>query len=174
MAASITERWTPEGKRFATEMKKLSKYELCVGFQSDGGGEEGEPDIVDIAAYNEYGTYASEARPFMAQTVEKHGDKIRNMFEQSAAEIQNGSTVEAALNTVGVQAVTYMQQSITDGNYKPNAPITVKGGWMKNKKSGKPFKIKGKKTAQPLIGSGRMRASVTYVVRAKTTDGGGG
>lgn len=174
MAASITERWTPEGKRFAAEMEKLAKLEVCVGFQSDGGGEEGEePDIVDIAAYNEYGTYASEARPFMAQTVEKYGDRIRGMFEQSAAEIQRGSTVEAALNTVGVQAVTYMQQSITDGDYKPNAPITVKGGWMKNKKSGKPFKVKGKKTAQPLIGSGRMRQSVTYVVRAKTTDSGG-
>lgn len=48
-----------------------------------------------------------------------------------------------------------------DNNWQPNSPITIYGGWMRNKVSGKPIYIKGKGSDKPLIDTGSLRSSVS-------------
>lgn len=51
----------------------------------------------------------------------------------------------------------------SDNNWAPNAYITIHGGWMKNKKSGKVFYVKGKKSDKPLIDTGELRKSIRAI-----------
>ena len=53
------------------------------------------------------------------------------------------------------------------GTWAPNSKLTVEGGWAVNKKSGKPFFTKGKKSSTPLIDTGEFRQSVISVVKRK-------
>jgi hypothetical protein len=49
-------------------------------------------------------------------------------------------------------------------NTPPNAPITLNGGWMRNKKSGRLFYVIPKIGTHPLIDTGVMFESVSYQV----------
>ena len=51
----------------------------------------------------------------------------------------------------------------SDNGWAPNAPITINGGWMRNKTSGKVFYIKGKHSERPLIDTGSLRASIKAI-----------
>lgn len=50
-----------------------------------------------------------------------------------------------------------------DNGWAPNAPITINGGWMRNKVSGKPVYIKGKHSNRPLIDTGELRKSIRAI-----------
>ena len=57
-----------------------------------------------------------------------------------------------------------MKQTFTSETFAPNAPITINGGWMRNKVNRKAFKVKGKKSTRPLIDEGRLRDSIIHKV----------
>lgn len=67
----------------------------------------------------------------------------------------------------GMIGMRASQDYITSGSLAPNAPITINGGWMRNHVTGEPIYIKGKHSSQPLIDTGNLRKSITYVVRKK-------
>lgn len=48
--------------------------------------------------------------------------------------------------------------------WKPNSPITIQGGWMKNKVNGKVFYVKGKGVNNPLINTGTLRKSIKHEI----------
>ena len=53
MALSKTYRITAKGKKLQDDMKKLAGLEVAIGFQH--GTQNGDVDICDIAAWNEFG-----------------------------------------------------------------------------------------------------------------------
>ena len=57
-----------------------------------------------------------------------------------------------------------MKQTFTKETFAPNAPITINGGWMRNKVNGKVFKVKGKGSSRPLVDEGRLRGSIIHKV----------
>ena len=65
-------------------------------------------------------------------------------------------------------AVAEIKKSIVNLREPANAPITVQGGWMRNKKSGKLFYVEGKGSDNPLVDTGNMMNSVTYVMRKRS------
>ena len=71
------------------------------------------------------------------------------------------------LKKLGIAYEGEMRETFTKEAFAPNAPITIHGGWMRNKKSGKPFKVKGKKSSRPLINTGRLRGSIMSKVVKK-------
>ena len=177
------DRTTAEGRRFFKEIEDLTKLQVRVGFTSGGSGygansepvtakdyEDG-PTIVEVAAWNEFGTYNTPPRPFLRQSVENYTEQISVMCKAQLQAIASGKqTAESALKAIGALQVGLVQHTIRDGGFEPNAPITIQGGWMRNQKSGKPFYVKGKGSSRPLIDTGRMRQSVHYVIKPKGDD----
>jgi len=51
----------------------------------------------------------------------------------------------------------------SDNDWAPNAPITIEGGWMRNKVTGKVFYVKGKHSERPLIDTGSLRSSIKAI-----------
>lgn len=68
------------------------------------------------------------------------------------------------LRLLGIEAEIIVQEAFEtsgDGTWQSNADITINGGWMKNKKSGKSFYVKGKQSDRPLINTSALRRAVT-------------
>lgn len=154
MATAFTDL-TPEGKRYFQELKKLAEMEVLVGFQSSGSDYEGGASVAEVAAFNEFGSSDTPPRPFMRQSFENHEAELKAACELVNQILAKGGTVEEALSRLGVTAKALIQAEIVNGGFEPNAPST----------------IKKKGSDKPLIDSGTMRQSVTYVVRK---EGGGG
>jgi hypothetical protein len=170
------DKTTKQGKTFFKQIDELKKLQVRVGFTAAKRGygqrhenvsadDEDGVTIAEIAAWNELGTYNIPPRPFLRQSVDNNRDNIRAMCKEAMSAIVEGkATAQKALAMLGALQVGLVQSEIKRGGFEPNARITVEGGWMRNKKSGKAFYVKGKKSAQPLIDTGRMRQSVHYVI----------
>lgn len=142
---------TPEGKRYFKELERLSKLEVQVGFQAGEKTYEDGTDLVDVAAYNEYGTSDTPARPFMKQSFENHEDELQKACDRVNQTLNKGGTAEAGLKELGVFVKGLVQEEIVDGGFEPNAPST----------------IKKKGSEQPLIDTSTMRQSVNYVIKKR-------
>lgn len=142
---------TPEGKRYFKELERLSKLEVQVGFQAGEKTYEDGTDLVDVAAYNEYGSSDTPARPFMKQSFENHEDELQKACDRVNQTLNRGGTAEAGLKELGVFVKGLVQEEIVDGGFEPNAPST----------------IKKKGSEQPLIDTGTMRQSVNYVIKKR-------
>ena len=150
MASTFTDL-TPEGKKYFRELQKLANLEVQVGFQAGQAKEKNGADIAEIAAYNEFGSSGTPARPFMKQSFEKHKDQLQAGCDMVNQTIANGGTAEQGLNKLGVMCKGLVQQEIVDGGFAPNAPST----------------IAKKGSSQPLIDTGTMRQSVNYVIKTR-------
>lgn len=159
MADGYTFNWTPEGKRLKEAAEKLSEDAVGIGYQrgkaTHKAKRKGEKDVdmVDIAAWNEFGTSTGiPARPFLKNSIESYQDEIKKDMETCVQMVMNGADPVTALNGLGATHKGRVQRSITEGEYEPNKPSTIR------KKHGK---------ATPLIDTGQMRQSVHYVVKKK-------
>lgn len=139
---------TPEGRKFLAEIEKLRNLEVHVGFQAGQAAEKDGTDIVEIAAFNEFGNSTTPARPFVKESFARHPEELKQTCANAIKMILNGGTAEQSINMMGVFAKGLMQQEIRDGKWAPNAPST----------------IKKKGSDRPLIDTGTMRQSVNYVV----------
>ena len=140
---------TAAGRKYLAEMNKLKDLEIHVGFQKGDDSYEDGTDVVDVAAFNEFGTSNSPARPFMKQSWENHEEELKAMCQRAGAMINNGSSAESAAASIGADAVGLIQTEIVEGTFAPNAPSTVRK----------------KGSDRPLIDTGQMRQSVHYVVK---------
>ena len=138
---------TSEGKRYFRELKKLENMEVAVGFQ-DGSSYENGATVMEVAAYNEFGSSDTPARPFMKQSFESHGDELQAACDEVNRTLANGGNTQQALEKLGVMAKGLIQEEIASGNFAPNAAST----------------IAKKGSDKPLIDTGNMRQSVNYVV----------
>lgn len=170
------DKLTPEGEKFYAELKKLTESEVFIGYQAGKESyqtEDGrEVDMAQIAAFNEFGTKHIPSRPFLRKSYDENKDKIAGMSEVLSKQLAEGGTAEKCLKQMGAFGVSLVQEKIRDGNFQKNSDITLNGGWIYHKESGKSFYIKGKgeKSTKPLIDTGRLRQSVHYVIKKKGSD----
>lgn len=182
--AGVKDRWTGKGKSFMKELDELCRLKVCVGFQSQDSKnkrkkEPGEPITdrevtnLDVAMWNEFGTPKKKpglyipSRPFMRNSIDKNKPVIQKNAAALIKNLGEGITAKMVLTVLGTQQASFMAQEIDTGDFKPNAEITISGGWMRNKKSGKLFRVKGKKSTKPLVDSHQMQQSIHFVVRPK-------
>lgn len=161
---------TPKGKAFFKHIEEFEKLQVRVGYQQGKASDsDSGADIVDIAVWNELGTEHSPARPFLRQSIENNASLIAATCKEQVVKIVKGKiTAKEALNNLGIMQKGLIQNEIKKGDFEPNAPITVKGGWIT--RNGQSFFIKGKKSNQPLIDTSRLRQSVNYVIEEKGDD----
>ena len=140
---------TKEGKAYLAELQKLIDHEVRVGFEVGKHAYEDGTDLVAIAAFNEFGSSDTPARPFVKQSFELHENELMQICWAALNNIYNGGTAETSLKQIGVFVKGLMQQEIIDGDFEPNAPST----------------IKKKGSATPLIDTGFMRQNVEYSIK---------
>lgn len=146
--------YTPKGRRFLNELGNLRKMEVLVGFLQGENSDDNGVDIAEIATANEYGTAHIPPRPFMRMSISDINDRLPAFWKGELKRVMDGGTAENAMNRLGVMAKGVIQNKITTGGFAANAEST----------------IAKKGSSKPLIETGRMRASVNYLVRKKGGD----
>lgn len=104
--------------------------------------------MAELAAVHEFGSEDGRIpqRSFLRTSVEKNAGKY---FHHLAKNAVNGKPPEQILNEISAMAVGDVQENITNGDFVPLKPKT----------------IKRKGSSKPLIDTGRLRQSITGVVR---------
>lgn len=136
-------------KQITGELSKIAN-----GINVGVFGEQGS-DLVILAATNEFGTDRAGAgrnitipeRSFIRSTMLENRSLFQKFIKAGIIQIMNGEiTSTLFLNRLGLLVQSKIQQKINSGPFEPNAPST----------------IARKKSAQPLIDTGRLRQSITY------------
>jgi hypothetical protein len=143
---------------------KAQDMGVNVGWFSDQKYND-STSIAQVARWNEFGTKAGiPQRPFMQRAMFENEDTwIEQLRTLVQIEIDKGkhADIEKALKKFGEIAKGDIQKTILAGGFRPNSKITIIGGWMRNKKNGKPFYVKGKGFGKlPLIDTGIMVSSI--------------
>lgn len=157
-------------KALEEKLKEIAQTDILVGIPKEATQQkDGETFyLADIATINNFGSKSKNipARPFGTTLMPRYGKRIMDFYRKEVAEALKGKRkVKVALNRVGLTAAGFMKTNLSAGKWKPNAPITIHGGWMN--RGGKSFYVKGKGSAHPLIDIGQMRQSITWILRKK-------
>ena len=174
MGVKIQDTMTADGKRLEKTLRELGALEVRIGIQemeSDGKGkydkekiyakggvrdENGkvtasDVSLLDIAVLNELGTENIPSRPFLRNSVDSNADRINDFMDIRKKSILQGESAKSALIKIGAFQKGLIQEQIVEGSFVPNAEAT----------------IRKKKSATPLIDTGRMRQSVNFVIQPK-------
>lgn len=134
------------------ELKLINNSYTKVGIQGNAGEEKNGASIVMVGVYNEFGTpnakYPIPARPFMRTSFEEQKKELKKIQDSQYQKILKGkTTVKRALGLIGEFMTGKVKEKITKIKSPPNAESTKAS----------------KGSSNPLIDTGRMRASVTHV-----------
>ncbi|TBM05648.1 hypothetical protein EYY87_08600 [Hafnia paralvei] len=129
------------------ELKATGSKEVVTGIQK---GEVNDGVLVaDYATWNEFGTRKIPSRPFMRTYFDNSVSRLEKFSVNGITQVLLGkATFMQFLNAAGVEMVNGVKKSITNGEWDPNAPLTVS--------------LKG--SSKPLIDKGVMLNSVTFAI----------
>lgn len=148
--------------KFFHKLKDPRDAAINIGWFSDQLYPDGT-SVAAVAKWNEFGTRQGlPQRPFLRTCImeneRKWHEKLKTMVQRA---IDEDKSFTMALKVFGEIVKGDIQDTILAGGWKPNAAITLQGGWMRNKISGKPFHVSGKGSGkQPLIDTGTMLKSI--------------
>jgi len=146
---SVTERDFGFKKLMAQFQKARQKPGVKVGVLADAGADDEGTDLLLIAAANELGTGDGRipARPFIRGAFDEKQAELFKTQERLWALVQSGRiTLDQALGLLGEEHQGQIQEFMTALSDPPNADSTVER----------------KGSSNPLIDSGRLRASVRW------------
>lgn len=159
MAGNVTIKQSNPGWLDALLTRYREEAELAVGFPANTKAQGARyPDgtsLLLVAAVNNFGSSSRgiPARPFMHQAAEPAVRATEPVAVIMVKAINRGkATVKQALTEMGPYAQGAFQETIVSGGFAPNAPAT----------------IAAKGSATPLIDTGLMRQSLTWIVREPT------
>lgn len=133
----------------AAKLESAKSKSAYVGIPSepDEPVEDGEGfNLASLAAVLEFGNERIPSRPFLRQTLAENKEKYTALFSQL---FKQGVEISQIYEQLSLIAQADVQLNI------------VKGEWVANAES----TIKRKGSSKPLIDTGRLRQSITGVVR---------
>jgi hypothetical protein len=134
------------------QVAEVAKQSVLVGIPEGSEREDGGISNAALAYIHEFGSPAANipARPFMREGIEEARERITAQLEKGSKALLDGDPHKAdqALNAAGLIAVNSIKGKITDGDFAPLAEAT----------------IRRKGSDRPLIDTGAMRNSITYLV----------
>lgn len=136
-------------KDLAKTLNELVKKDVFVGIPEEANKSlEDQPsfNMASLAAVLEFGNDHIPERPFLRQTLNDNREKYVSMFVNL---FKKGVEPEKIYEQLALIAQADVQENIVRGNWVPNNPKT----------------IKRKGSSKPLIDTGRLRQSITGVVR---------
>lgn len=150
-------------------VKELTKSEVLIGIpdaNAERSSDEGDKTPITNAGIGyvmEFGSPAQNipARPFLIPGVENMRDAAIARLKVAGDKALSGqkSDIEKELAKVGILGQSAVRAKITDGPFQPLAPRTIKAR-----------EARGRTGIKPLIDTGQLRQSVSFVVRQKGKD----
>ena len=143
-------------RQFKQKIQAIEQLTINVGIPKEVKAEKTEEEmyVADIAFENNFGVFSKNipARPFGSTVEKKYESKIKEVINNEMNLYFIGKkSLKKAYNRIGLFVKGYMQHNLRFGGWKANRPVTIA--------------LKG--SAQPLIDTGQMRQSITYVVAEK-------
>lgn len=139
-------------KALLVRAQDLKRSQIAVGITEAAGDKphgDGQLTILDIATFHEFGTGNIPERSFLRAWFDENQEQAKEWVERVTKLVVEGKlTKEKALNLLGLKFVNEIQQRMANGIPPPLAPAT----------------IARKGSATPLIDTGQLRSSITYVV----------
>ncbi len=130
----------------------LSRYSVLIGIFG-----EDDSQMVEIGAYNEFGTCRIPERSFIRAGFDANKERIDQICEMALNEAiegaLNGSSqldAKSMYDLIGLQVADIIREFLTDLRIPPNAPST----------------IRRKGSSNPLIDTGQLRSSIVWKVVA--------
>jgi phage gpG-like protein len=149
--------------KFKAAFKNLSSKEVLVGIPSEATERDGSEPITnaELGYIHEHGSPEMNirARPFLAVGVRLVKPKIAKQFKTSAQRVLKSGKDDndVGLNRVGMIAQNSVRKTINDGT----------GFEALSDKTLKARRKRGRTGIKPLIDTGQLRNSITYVIRKK-------
>lgn len=150
-------------KQFKETMEALIKKNVYVGIPEANNRREDSPITNAALGYiNEFGSPAQKipARPFLEPGVEEAKPDIIKILGNAAITTQTSADdVDVALNKAGQKTRDTVKRRIQQStDIEPLSPVTmhIRATRKKNKRTG---------VMKPLIDTGQMLNSITYVVK---------
>jgi hypothetical protein len=138
-------------------MEQAARKVVAVGYPSEKASAYPTGEMVaDVAAKHVYGIGVPQ-RDFMGLARYEIEEKTRPIFLKMAGIASSGTInqIAALQNAAGLAAQAAIQQAIIDLDSPPNSPAT----------------IAAKGSSNPLIDTGHMKDSTTFVVRNRRGGG---
>ena len=170
-------------------IKGMLRREVAIGIPDSGAerqpedGEKGTPPSNALIGYvMEFGDDEKRIppRPFLIPGVEDAKDQIVKQLAKAGGVALSGSSeaVDRGLGAAGLVGQNAVRAKITDGPFTPLSQATIEARARRGRKGAKQYlKLQGQGVPEdvlqdaalvkPLIDSGQLRASITYVVRNK-------
>ena len=136
------------------QRKLAQNKEVAVGLPADSGNHPDGMSMVRLGAIHEFGAPGAgiPERSFLRVPLRSAQDELASVFKKLMQQVQSGDlTFDQALNQLGAKGASISQEAISAGIDPANAPATVAA----------------KGSSRPLVDTGALRQSITWVVRDK-------
>lgn len=165
MGAVVTVKTVIDNVKGLTEsLRSLSNFDVLVGIPSDKAlrkNDDGEPiNNAALGYIHENGAPEAgiPARPFLSAGIESAREEINKRLRSAAEAAVEGKPelVMRRLGAVGLTAQNAVRAKINEGVPPPLAPSTIAARLRR-----------GRTGDKPLIDTGQLRNSISYVIRKK-------
>lgn len=167
-------------------IEKAVQTEILVGIPRATAMRPGDTiSNAEIAYIQEHGSPTARIppRPFMEPGLERARDKVRDAMTAGVQQLVQGGSLRPAAQKVGLICQASIRGVFTDNDWKPLSPRTILARAQRTVSKRKGFADKSTRAQQgmlarelarrandrPLIDTGALRQSITFVV----TEGGG-
>lgn len=145
-------------RRLSSILNTVDKKEVAVGYPvgvtglgSPEPAYDDEASIIEVALKNNYG-FGVPRRAFMDLASKYMEETYKKVMDQLGPKLMRGEAeLEKVLDVAGTVAAEDIRKAITQGNWRPNAPLTIA--------------LKGSDV--PLIDTMTMHNRATHLVRDK-------
>ena len=146
-------------KKFFAGLRALTKQEVMVGIPQEKAQREGDPASNALIGYTmEFGSPLNNIppRPFLIPGVQSAKEQITKKLGNAAKVLlENPETsIDTQLGAAGMVASNSVKRKITQGPFEPLAEATLAAR-----------RRRGRTGEKPLIDTGQLRNSITYVIR---------
>lgn len=155
-----------ETANFENAKRQEKKYDNSRHSNKQLNKEKPKYNNAELLALLEAGSPVNKLppRPLLLPTIQKHEEDIQKAILEYTHYIIDGNQTagDTVLKKLALQLQKWTMEYFKKGenNWEPNAPITIHGGWMKNKVTGQVIYVKGKKSDTPMIDTGSLRQAI--------------
>ena len=144
-------------------LQKLKTMKVKVGLPASAGDR-----LRFILAVQEHGSPMMRipSRPVIRPALAKPETRsaMAEAMKEAARAAWEGEDPRAALEAAGQAGADGIRAYIDSGIPPPNSPVTVNGGWIRNRAAGKSVYIPGKGKNKPLYDTGALYEAFDYEI----------